>query len=77
MGLLSKYTKAELKKLDKKTFMKEASYDDIFTDYGITLNVLIMCRESTAHEEQKKASTLAKLKETLEFPSWQSGNESD
>ena len=55
MGLLSKYTKAELKKLDKKTFMKEASYDDIFTDYGITLNVLIMCRESTAHEEQKKA----------------------
>ena len=32
MGLLSKYTKAELKKLDKKTFMKEASYDDIFTD---------------------------------------------
>ncbi len=55
MGLLSKYTKAELKKLDKKTFMKEAGYDDIFTDYGITLNVLIMCRESTAHEEQKKA----------------------
>lgn len=55
MGILSKYTKAELRKLDKKTFMKEASYDEIFTDFGFNLNVMVMCRESTAHEDQRQA----------------------
>lgn len=55
MGLLSKYTSLQIGKLDKKQFMKEANYDDIFTDFGIDLNVMVMCRESTAHEEQQKA----------------------
>lgn len=55
MGILSKYTKKELKKLDKKTFMREANYDEIFTDFGFDLNVMVMCRESTAHEDQRQA----------------------
>ena len=55
MSLRSKYTEHQICKLEKKEFMKEASFDDIFIDYGHDLNTLILCRESTAHEDQQKA----------------------
>lgn len=55
MGILSKYTRAQLSSMNKKTFMKEASFDEMFCDFGFMFNVMILCRESTAHEEQKKA----------------------
>lgn len=55
MGLQSKYTPAQIKHLNKKGFMKEASYDDMMTDMGKTFNVVVLCRESTQHVDQKKA----------------------
>lgn len=55
MGLQSKYTPAQIKHLNKKGFMKEASYDDMMTDMGKTFNVAVLCRESTQHADQKKA----------------------
>lgn len=55
MGLQSKYTPAQIKHLNKKGFMKEASYDDMMTDMGKTFNVAVLCRESTQHADQKKS----------------------
>ena len=40
MSLRSKYTEHQICKLEKKEFMKEASFDDIFIDYGHDLNTL-------------------------------------
>lgn len=63
MGVLSKYTKEQILKMDKKKFMEEASYDDMMTDFGIPLKTILLCRESTSHEDQKVA--LARQEERM------------
>lgn len=55
MGIASKYTKKQIQSMDKKAFMREANFDEMFCDFGFVFNVMILCRESTAHEEQVRA----------------------
>lgn len=55
MSLLSLYSRKDILGLDPETYMRNATYDDMWQNLGVTFNVAALVRESTDSEEQLKA----------------------
>lgn len=55
MSIQSRYSKSEVKSLSKIDFMREATFDDMTTDFGKEFKVAYLARESTKHVDQIKA----------------------
>lgn len=55
MSISSRFSKLDVKNLTSVEFMREATFEDIITDYGKRFKVAYLARESTQHVEQVKA----------------------
>lgn len=60
MSISSKYTDDERKKLDRVTYMREASFDDMLQLSDMLFNVAALIRESTDSKEQQRAFRVQK-----------------
>lgn len=61
MSIMSKYSEEQLKNgISKEEYMRNATYEDILNLSYQTFNVAVLIRESTDHEDQRKAFGIQK-----------------